>query len=178
MKIRANLLYEPGPFLMDSCQIEKILELSARDFSILVANPLCNWPCIVENRSHMFTGGGVVHCLLALEKGSADGVLINSEGPAHRLRAAYVPGMRDIVNAELDRAADFIVRQNTRKRKTVNTCWCAYLEDLEEHLGLTIREGSGTGHGTDDVIMEEINGQYQTACAFYRTESRTLRQCY
>jgi len=147
MKIRANLLYDPGPFLMDSCQIEKVLELSARDFSRLVTNPLCNWPCIVENRSHMFTEGGVVHCLLALGKGSADGVLINSEGPAHRLRAAYVPGMRDIINAEMDRAADFIVRQSAEK--STGEISRVQFEKLEKHLGLTIREGSRL-----DIMLE------------------------
>ncbi len=141
MKLKANLLYAPCPFPMDDCQIEKVVELSAEDFAALAGDPLRDWDCIVENRSHMFTEGGVVHCLLALGEGSADGVLINSEGPAHRCRAAYIPGMRHILSAEMDRAADFLVRQGTEKSMSKYRCAC--FEELEEHLGLTVREGCG-----------------------------------
>lgn len=55
--------------------------------------------------------------------------------------AAYIPGMRDIVNAEMDRAADFIIRWGTEN--TASGSWCVYFDDLEEHLDLTVREGSG-----------------------------------
>ena len=55
--------------------------------------------------------------------------------------AAYIPGMRDIVNAQMDRAADFIIRWGTENTTSGN--WCVYFEDLEEHLDLTIQEGSG-----------------------------------
>jgi len=141
MKIKANLLYEPGPFPTDDCQIEKVAELSAEDFAALVDDPLWIWDIVEENRSHMFTEGGVIHCLLALGEGSVDGVLINSEGPGLRCRAAYVPGMRHILSAELDRAADFIVRQGTER--STSESWHIHLEELEEHLGLAIRDGSG-----------------------------------
>ena len=45
--------------------------------------------------------------------------------------AAYIPGMRDIVNAQMDRAADFIIRWGTEN--TTSGSWCVYFEDLEEH---------------------------------------------
>ncbi len=141
MKIKANLLYEPSPFPMDDCQIEKVVELSASNFAALVTDPLCDRPCIAENRCHMFTEDGVIHCLLALGEGSADGVLINSEGPGHRRRAAYMPGMRDIINAEMERAADFIVRQGTER--VMNKSWCVCFKELERSLGLSVQEGSG-----------------------------------
>ncbi len=141
MKIKANLLYKPGNFQMDDCQIEKVVELTHEEFCKLKTTPLADQPFIEKNKGCMFSKDGVAHCLLALEYGGSDGVLIESEGYDYPRYAAYVPGMRDIVNAEMDRAADFIVRQNTRK--AVNKCWCAYFEDLEQRLGLTIREGTG-----------------------------------
>ncbi len=81
-----------------------------------------------------FSKDGVLHCLLALGQGSNDGVLIESEGYNFPRYAAYVPGMRDIVNAEMDRAADHIIRSGNR---------CVHFEELEEQLDLTVREGSG-----------------------------------
>ncbi len=141
MKIKANLLYKPGNFQMDDCQIEKVVELTHEEFCKLKTTPLADQPFIAENKGCMFSKDGVAHCLLALDQGGNDGVLIESEGYNFPRYAAYVPGMRDIINAEMDRAADFIVRQGTEKSMTKS--WRANFKELEEHLGLTVREGSG-----------------------------------
>ena len=83
----------------------------------------------------------MIHCLLALGQGSNDGVLVDAEQYNCARLAAYIPGMRDIVNAKMDRAADFIIRWGTEN--TASGSWCVYFDDLEEHLDLTVREGSG-----------------------------------
>lgn len=141
MKFKANLIYKPCNFQMDDCQIEKVVELSHEEFCKLRVTPLTDQTFIMENKSCMFSRDGIMHCLLALGQGSNDGVLIEAEGYRYPRYAAYVPGMRYIVSAELDRAADFIVQQGTEK--TMSKCWCSYFEELEEHLGLTVREGNG-----------------------------------
>ena len=111
MKIKANLLNKPVNFQMDNCQIEKVVELPRDQFSALVITPLTNQPFIAENKRWMFADDSAVHCLLVLGQGSGDGVLIYSAGYDYPRLAAYLPGMRDILNARLERAADFIVRQ-------------------------------------------------------------------
>jgi len=141
MKIKANFLYKPDNFQMDDCQIEKVVELSHEEFCKLKITPLAEQSFISENKSCMFSKDGVIHCLLALEYGGSDGVLIDSEGYDYPRYAAYMPGIRDIVNAEMDRAADYIVRQGTEK--STNKSWCIYFGELEKQLGLTIREGNG-----------------------------------
>lgn len=141
MKFKANFVEKPGNFQMDDCQIEKVVELSHEDFCRLKVTPLENQPFIAENKSCMFSKDGVMHCLLALGQGSDDGVLIDAEGYNYPRLAAYVPGMRDIVSAQMNRAADFIIRWGTEN--TTSGSWCIYFEDLEKHLGLTVREGNG-----------------------------------
>lgn len=141
MKFKANFREKPVNFQMDDCQIEKVVELSHEDFCRLKITPLADQPFLAENKDCMFHMDGVIHCLLALGQGSNDGVLIDAEGYNYPRIAAYVPGMRDIVNAEMDRAAEYIVRQATEN--TTSGSWCVYFEELEEHLGLTIHEGSG-----------------------------------
>ena len=141
MKFKANFVEKPGNFQMDDCQIEKVVELSHEDFCRLKVTPLENQPFIAENKSCMFSKDGVMHCLLALGQGSNDGVLIDAEGYNYPRLAAYVPGMRDIVSAQMDRAADFIIRWGTEN--TTSGSWCIYFEDLEKHLDLTVREGNG-----------------------------------
>ena len=140
MKFKANFLYKPGNFQMDDCQIDKVVDLSYEDFCRLKITPLEDQPFIAENKRCMYSEDGIMHCLLALGQGSHDGVLIESEGYNYPRYAAYVPGMRDIVNAEMNRAAELIVRQGTEKSMSAN--WCVYFKDLED-LGLNIQEGSG-----------------------------------
>ncbi len=141
MKMKADFKYKPDNFQMDDCQIEKVVELSPEEFSALTVTPLRDQPCVAANKDCMFSKDGVLHCLLALGQGSNDGMLIESEGYNFPRYAAYVPGMRNVVNAEMDRAADFIIRQGTAR--SMSKSRCAYFEELEAHLGLTIREGSG-----------------------------------
>lgn len=149
MKIKANLLCKPSNFQMDDCQIEKVVELSYEKFCGLKIAPLRDQPFIAENKGCMFSKDGVMHCLLALGKGSRDGVLIEAEGYNYPRYAAYVPGVRDIVNAEMERAADFIIQQGVEN--TESGSWCVCFEELEEHLDLTVREGSGF-----DSMLKEV----------------------
>lgn len=141
MKMEANFLYKPSSFQMEDCEIERILELSYEDFCDLKRNPLRDWSFIIENRDCMFCEDGVTHCLLVLGENSNEGILIEAKGYSYPRYAAYIPRMRDIINAEMDRAADYIIRQGIEN--TYSGSWCVYFPDLKEHLGLTIREGGG-----------------------------------
>ena len=141
MKFKANFTEKPVNFQMDDCRIEKVVELSHEDFCRLKITPLADQPFIRENKGCMFHRDGIIHCLLALGQGSNDGILVDAEKYDYARLAAYIPGMRDIVNAQMDRAADFIIRRGTEN--TTSGSWCVYFEDLEEHLDLTIQEGSG-----------------------------------
>ena len=141
MKFKANFQYKPNNFQMDDCQIEKVVDLSASEFAALTVTPLRDHPAVAANRSCMFSEDGVMHCLLALEQGGGDGLLIESEGYDYPRYAAFVPGIRDIVNAEMDRAADYIIQHGIDR--TESGSWCVYFEELQEHLGLNIQEGNG-----------------------------------
>ena len=141
MKFKANFVEKPGNFQMDDCQIEKVVELTHEEFCKLKITPMEKQPFIIENKSCMYSRDGILHCLLALGPNSNDGILIEAAGYDYPRLAAYIPGMRDIVNAEMDRAADFIVRQAIEG--TTSGSWCVYFEEQEEQLGLTIRERNG-----------------------------------
>ena len=157
MKFKANFQYKPENFQMDDCRIERVVELSAEEFSALVTVPLRDHPAVAANKDCMFSEDGVRHCLLALGHGSNDGVLLESEGYNFPRYAAYIPGMRDIVNAEIQRAAECIVRQGVEK--TVSGSWCVYTEELEESLGLTVR----AGNGLDAMLREALERRPEVA---------------
>ena len=102
MKFKANFTEKPGNFQMDDCQIEKVVELSHEDFCRLKITPLVEQPFIRENKGCMFHKDGIIHCLLALDQGGNDGVLVDTETYDYARLAAYVPGMRHILNAEME----------------------------------------------------------------------------
>ena len=157
MKIKANLLNKPVNFQMDDCQIEKVVELPRDQFSALVITPLTNQPFIAENKRWMFADDSAVHCLLALGQGSDDGVLIYSGGYDYPRLAAYLPGMRDILNARLERAADLIVHQGTEA--TENGSWSISCEELEKQTGITVRRGNGL----DGMLLEALMRRSEVA---------------
>lgn len=154
MKFKADPVYKPSNFQLDIWQVEKLVELPAPEFDALVTIPMEDHPVIAENKQYMFSDGGMLHSLLVLGEGRRDGVLVESEGYDCVRYGAYVTGARDIVNAELERAADFILRECIENRGAES--WQAHFNDrpacgncrvsfqeLEKELGLTIREGNG-----------------------------------
>ena len=157
MKFKANFQYKANNFQMDDCQIEKVVDLSAGEFAALTVTPLRDHSAVADNRSCMFSEGGVMHCLLALEQGGRDGLLIESEGYNYPRYAAFVPGIRDIVNAEMDRAADYIIQHGIGR--TESGSWCVYFEELEEHLGLNVQ----TGNGLDSMLRAALKRRPEVA---------------
>nr|WP_243284397.1 hypothetical protein [Intestinimonas butyriciproducens] len=67
--------------------------------------------------------------------------MIYSGGYDYPRLAAYLPGMRDILNARLERTAGFIVQQGTEA--TESGSWSASFEELEKRTGITVRRGNG-----------------------------------
>lgn len=159
MKIKTNLLNKPVNFQMDDCQIEKVVELPQDQFSKLVITPLTNQPFITENKRWMFVDDSAVHCLLALGQGSEDGVLIYSAGYDYPRLAAYLPGMRDILNARLGRAVDFIVQQGMEA--TENGSWSINFEELEKRTGISVCRGNGL----DGMLLEVLTRRGEVASA-------------
>ena len=151
MKFKANFVEKPGNFQMDDCQIEKVVELSHEDFCRLKITPAEHQPFLAEHKGCMFHKDGVIHCLLALDQDGNDGVLVDAERYDCARLAAYVPGMRDIVNAEMDRAADFIIREGTAHAGDGH--WPVSLEELEKQLGLTVRAGGGL----DELLLDKLS---------------------
>lgn len=70
--------------------IEKIVELSAPDFSVFAGNLLDDFDFIEDNIGLMYVDAeGVKHCILVKEEGESYGVLVESEGYSYARYAAY-----------------------------------------------------------------------------------------
>ena len=141
MKIRAEMGRQRAPLLPREYQVDKVVELPNTIFGGFLVWPLERYEFIRENRVDPYQEDDSIHCLLALSDESPDGILIQCGEDGRAACAAYVAGARDVVQARLDRVADFIVRQGTQR--TASGGWYVYREELEELFGVTIREGNG-----------------------------------
>lgn len=157
MKIKADLIRHPERLRPAWCQVEKVVELTGPEFNAFLIAPQEEQPFLADNAELMHEWKCVNHCLLILGKGRIDGVLVDSEGSALAKYAAYLPQARVIVNAELERAVDFIVRQGTEH--TSSGYWCIYCEELAEKFGLTVRDGSGF----DAMLKEALERRPEVA---------------
>ena len=148
MKIRANLGRQFVPFTPQEYQVDKVVELSDTTFSYFLIWPQEGYEFIRKNMVEAYQHDGFEHCLLVLGEDHTDGVLVQCGEDGYAACAVYVAGARDIVQARLDRAADFIIHQGTQR--TASGGWYVYCEELEEQFGVTVREGNGL-----DAMMKD-----------------------
>ena len=148
MRIRAEMGRQRAPLLPREYQVDKVVKLPNALFTTFMDYPLDRYEFIRDNAVETHQYDGFEHCLLVLDEDRIDGVLVQCGEDGRADYAAYVAGARDIVQAKLDRVANFIIRQGTQR--TASGSWCVYCEELEELFGVTIREGNGL-----DVMMRE-----------------------
>ncbi len=150
MKIRAAMGRQCGPLRPTQYQVDKVVELPNTVFDNFMIKPLGRHDFIADNRIEPHQGDGFDHCLLVLSDGCADGALIQCGGDGRAMCAAYVAGARDIVQARLDRVADFIVSQGTQR--TASGSWFVYCEELDEKFAIAIQEGNGLDTMLKDTL--------------------------
>ena len=150
MIINTELRRDSGPLSPHKYQVDKIVELPHDLFTRFLIYPQDHYEFVEQNSVRAYQYGYNIHCLLALRKDDIDGVLIQCGDDGCARYTAYVASARDVVQARLDRAADYIVRQGTKH--TSSGYWCVYCEELKERFGLTIPEGSGLDTMLKDTL--------------------------
>lgn len=157
MKIKAKMCREQGPLLLPEYAVDKVVEVHEGQFASFVVQPWDRYEFIERNNVTPYQDDSIGHCLLVLREDSADGVLVLCDGYGAASLAAYLTGARDMVQAQLERAADLIVRQGTEH--TASGSWAVYFEELEEQLGLSSRPGSGL----DTMLKETLERRPEVA---------------
>ncbi len=141
MKIRAEMGRQRAPLCPTEYQVDKVADIPNTQFAALLMRPLDCYDFIRHNSVEPHQGTGHGHCLLVLGEGRTDGVLVQCGNDGRAAYSAYVTGARDVVQARLDRVADFIVSQGAQS--TASGSWYVYCEELDEKFGVAIQEGNG-----------------------------------
>lgn len=138
LKIRAKIDRQRAILCPPEYQVDKVVDIPSTQFAALLMRPLERYDFIKSNEVEPHQGTGFNHCLLVLGEGRTDGVLVQCGNDGRAAYSAYVAGARDIVQARLDRVADFIVSQGA-----ASGSWYVYCEELDEKFGVAVQEGNG-----------------------------------
>lgn len=139
-----------APLWPHEYQVDKVVELPNTVFASFMMQPLDRYDFIERNEVEPHRGTGLNHCLLLLSDDRTDGALIQCAGDGRAMYTAYVAGARDVVQARLDRVADFIVGQGTRR--TASGSWYVYCEELDEKFGVAVQDGNGLDAMLKDTL--------------------------
>jgi len=140
LKIQANLIHKSIDLRPPVCQIEKIIIKPHDEFMSLAYHPYADYGFITENRDMMGNWDNKNHCLLVLDEGGSDGLLINASGYDSIRYGAFVSHARDYIEREMERAADYMLRDITPDDGTGDIS--IYLEDIEDYTGAEVRDDS------------------------------------
>ena len=150
MKIRTKMSREHGELWPQEYMVDKVAEIPNTLFASYMMKPAAHYDFIEQNNVIPYQEDGIVHCLLVLCEGRMDGVLVQCDGYGSSGLTSYLPGARSMVQAKLDQAADFIVRQGMAR--TASGSWFVYCEELTEKFGLTTSKGSGLDAMLKDTL--------------------------
>lgn len=156
MMVQAELKRKPNRCLPPQCQVEKVVELSAEEFDDLLVCPLKDRAFIKENNALMYNDGYMTHCLLVLRRDGNDGVLVEAEGYDYARYLAFLFGARDIVNAKIQQAVEWIVSEGLKH--TTDGNWRFYFDAFYGRMGLVIDEENGLG----EMLLEALRQRQET----------------
>lgn len=156
MKIRAEMGRQRTPLWPREYQVDKVVELPNTAFASFMIQPLDRYDFIERNEVKPHQDDGVTHCLLLLSDDRTDGVLVQC-GDGRAMYSAYVAGARDVIQARLDRVADFIIGEGTRR--TASGSWYVYCEELDEKFGVAVQEGNGL----DAILRDTLERRPEVA---------------
>lgn len=144
-------------FDTQSCVIDGIELMDGDEFEEFSKNLLEDRTFIADRKEEMYVDClGQVHGLLALNKDSGDGILIDSQGYDYARYVAFMPNIKSYIEKQVSLAADQIIKEATEN--TSNGSWAMYFDEIEENHGLVIKENNGIGTMLLDAltIREEI----------------------
>lgn len=87
------------PYLKSQkCVVEKVVELSKKQYEEFDKDKLGDYRFIEENTEYMYEDEQGKHCILILGEGMEDGILIEAEGYSYAKYAAVLPNARSLWN--------------------------------------------------------------------------------
>ena len=102
LQFKATLNHKASEYKPCEICVEKVVTLYGKSFEQLKENPMRDDPYITVYHDLMYMDGNTAHCLLFIDHGSGDGMLVESEGYGYARKSQFIPNARAFVeNNEL-----------------------------------------------------------------------------
>lgn len=140
------------------CVIEAIEVMSNDDYEKFTNSLLTDRQFIADRKEDMFTDSlGQIHCLLALNEESGDGVLINSSGYDYARYVSFTPNIKPYIEQQIELLADQIIKDASEN--TSNGSRIIDFEEISEQYGITIKENNGIG----SMLLSKLESRKEMA---------------
>ena len=115
--MHAKLIRKPDTtdFDVRPCIIEKWIPISISKFEEIMDNPLQDLDVCKEYRDLMYYDKECNHCIMLLEEGCDDGILVETEGYDYPRYACFVPNARAIYEETFVTESEWELRSMIRK---------------------------------------------------------------
>lgn len=140
------------------CVIEAIEVLSSKEYENFKSNLLMDRAFIAGRKEDMFTdSSGKIHCLLAMNEESSDGILIDSSGYDYARYVSFMPNIKAYIEQQISLTVDKIIRDAAEN--TSNGSWAVSFEEISEQFELTVKENNGIG----SMLLSELESRKEMA---------------
>ena len=112
-KLNAHLIRKPDSTELKSeaCEIVKWIPIPRSEFKTILDNPLRDNRAVTASRGLMYSDKDSAHCIMLLEEGGRDGILVESEGYDYARYACFVPNARALYEDHLMTEAEREIRK-------------------------------------------------------------------
>ena len=140
------------------CVIEAIQLMNQSEYDELSKGLLRDRPFISDKKEDMFTDqSGQIHCLLALNEESGDGILIDSSGYNYARYISFMPNVKAYIDQQISQVADQILQEAAEN--TSNGSWLVYFDEIAEQHSLNVKVNNGIG----TMLVNELQGREEMA---------------
>ena len=140
------------------CVIEAIEVMSSEEYEKFKNNLLADRAFIADRKEDMFKdSSGKIHCLLAMNEESGDGILIDSSGYDYARYVSFMPNIKAYIEQQISLAADKIIKDAAEN--TSNGSWTVSFEEISEQFELTVKENNGIG----SMLLSELESKKEMA---------------
>ncbi|WP_312812902.1 DUF6329 domain-containing protein [Sedimentibacter sp.] len=154
-------------FDTQACVINGIEIMDENEFEEFSSNLLNDRTFIADRKDEMYIdSAGQKHGLLALNKDSGDGILIDSQGYDYPRYTAFMPNIKPYIDSQISIVAEQIIKEAAEN--TSNGSWAIYFDEIEESHGLVVKENNGIG----TMLLDELTSRDEIA------EIEVLDDCF
>lgn len=149
------------------CVINGIELMNDNEFETFSKNLLSEQSFIADRKEEMYIDStGQIHGLLALNKDSGDGILIDSQGYDYPRYVAFMPNIKPYIDNQISIVAEQIVKESAEN--TSNGSWAIYFDEIEESYRIVVKENNGIG----TLLLDELTSRDEIA------EIEVLDNCF